>query len=646
MAEINTRVIIDGNPYTLNYVGGWDASSNSPTILSSVGTTGALYRVTVSGSTAIDGESSWVIGDDIYFDGSTWSKIDNQVSGGGGGGEDFAATLALGNTSSSNDMVMSDTDSILFGNDSDFDLKFDPAFGIGGSLWLEGLEVSNAGGGMESGNIIATTGKVEVTGTATGFDSGLIQISSGITDSTHAIGTGGDSGNVSIFSGTCAATLGNSGKSGTASLSSGASVTAGTGNVFVQSGPASTTSGTLSLVTGTATSGSSGNLSIATGVCTAGTGIISLSSGDAITGQSGGTFLTTGVGSVASGAISMITGDASAGDSGSLILESGTATGTRGSLSLRVPIIDTTTESSFVFDVRVSSSEAFKIKNSSKTNSILSILTGSVSGSDVLVLGPNLGDLSTSAGSNQPGVIKVEPRTRLDYDMVNVRSRVTLSEEFALIPETVGVNSYQSNLFFGRGGTNAQAITFVDGWLRLITGIASNNETVVSSQYIDIPSDLSRWHEDGGQWATNRGSSMGMSMKLGQITDVRVEFGLRGLPDNFTDTNGTNKMFLRFDSSDGVTSNTNWVLVSSDSGTHTLTDTGVAASTSTLNIKLMLNDNDGVDVILNEEFVVSTVSTLNSTTVALGNPYFGVRTLTTAAKHILISQLSGGFELV
>ena len=61
------------------YQGVWNASTNSPALSSGTGTKGQYYKVSVAGTTAIDGISSWNIGDTIIFDGTTWDKIDGQA---------------------------------------------------------------------------------------------------------------------------------------------------------------------------------------------------------------------------------------------------------------------------------------------------------------------------------------------------------------------------------------------------------------------------------------------------------------------------------------------------------------------------------------------------------------------------------------
>ena len=61
----------------LNYQGVWDAATNTPTLVSSVGTKGDYYVVSVSGSTNLDGITDWVVSDWCVFNGSVWQKVDN-----------------------------------------------------------------------------------------------------------------------------------------------------------------------------------------------------------------------------------------------------------------------------------------------------------------------------------------------------------------------------------------------------------------------------------------------------------------------------------------------------------------------------------------------------------------------------------------
>ena len=60
----------------MQYQGVWNASTNSPTLVSGVGVKGQYYKVSNAGSTTLDTISQWNIGDMVAYDGTTWDKID------------------------------------------------------------------------------------------------------------------------------------------------------------------------------------------------------------------------------------------------------------------------------------------------------------------------------------------------------------------------------------------------------------------------------------------------------------------------------------------------------------------------------------------------------------------------------------------
>jgi hypothetical protein len=65
------------------YQGTWNANTNTPTIPAATSTNkGWYYTVATAGSTTIDGENDWKVGDWIISNGTGWDKIDNtdQVS--------------------------------------------------------------------------------------------------------------------------------------------------------------------------------------------------------------------------------------------------------------------------------------------------------------------------------------------------------------------------------------------------------------------------------------------------------------------------------------------------------------------------------------------------------------------------------------
>jgi len=61
----------------LNYQGTWNATTNTPTLTSSVGTKGYYYVVDVAGTTNLNGITDWQVGDWAIFNGTVWQKVDN-----------------------------------------------------------------------------------------------------------------------------------------------------------------------------------------------------------------------------------------------------------------------------------------------------------------------------------------------------------------------------------------------------------------------------------------------------------------------------------------------------------------------------------------------------------------------------------------
>ena len=68
---------VNGLAGGVEYQGTWNASTNTPTLTSSVGTQGFYYVVSVAGSTNLNGITSWELGDWAIFNGATWQKVDN-----------------------------------------------------------------------------------------------------------------------------------------------------------------------------------------------------------------------------------------------------------------------------------------------------------------------------------------------------------------------------------------------------------------------------------------------------------------------------------------------------------------------------------------------------------------------------------------
>lgn len=60
----------------LNYKGTWNATTNSPTLASGVGTKGDYYVVGTAGTTTLDGISNWGVGDWVAFNGTAWQRVE------------------------------------------------------------------------------------------------------------------------------------------------------------------------------------------------------------------------------------------------------------------------------------------------------------------------------------------------------------------------------------------------------------------------------------------------------------------------------------------------------------------------------------------------------------------------------------------
>jgi hypothetical protein len=64
-----------GTAGAVSYQGTWNASTNTPTLTSSVGTKGYYYLVSTAGTTNLDGINLWSVGDWAVFDGTVWEKV-------------------------------------------------------------------------------------------------------------------------------------------------------------------------------------------------------------------------------------------------------------------------------------------------------------------------------------------------------------------------------------------------------------------------------------------------------------------------------------------------------------------------------------------------------------------------------------------
>ena len=150
----------------LQFQGTWNASTNSPTLTSSVGTSGDYYIVSVAGNTNLNGITDWEIGDWAVFANTTWTKIDNSQVG-DVTGDGAAGRVAFWNSASN------------ITNDAGFTYNSTSnAFGVSGVITASGGNSSEWNTGYDNSitalNVSGTTTK---TLTATQQDGGTLTTS-------------------------------------------------------------------------------------------------------------------------------------------------------------------------------------------------------------------------------------------------------------------------------------------------------------------------------------------------------------------------------------------------------------------------------------------------------------------------------------
>ncbi len=154
--------------------------------------------------------------------------------------------------------------------------------------------------------------------------SGGITIASGNTSTLEDI-QGGNSGPVELASGTTLAGAGTSGDSGSVSIRSGSSGRQ-SGGVNIRSGEAETDSGSVTVQSGASTTTSSGAIGVGSGGAKEVSGEVAIASGTSSTKSSGMIRLASGTGKQGSGQVSIVTGDCEDGQSGGVTISSGHST--------------------------------------------------------------------------------------------------------------------------------------------------------------------------------------------------------------------------------------------------------------------------------------------------------------------------------
>lgn len=145
----------------LNYQGAWNASTNTPTLASGVGTKGYYYVVSVAGSTNLDGITDWVAGDWAVFNGTVWQKVDNTQAYPGAGIANSTGTSwgTSYSTTGSGTVVALGTNPTLYNPNIDV-IDFDTTYATTLTAGQMGWDGNNTLGlGMIGGNVIQHIGE-------------------------------------------------------------------------------------------------------------------------------------------------------------------------------------------------------------------------------------------------------------------------------------------------------------------------------------------------------------------------------------------------------------------------------------------------------------------------------------------------------
>ena len=148
---VNYQQLTDAVAGALVYQGTWNASTNTPTLTSGVGTPGYYYIVSTAGSTNLDGITDWNVGDwAIFSDQATdaWQKIDHtNVLNGAGTGNKVTKWSGSGTSYTLTDSIITDDGtSVGIGNNNPtgrLDINYTGTGGTGILGIGEGLNITS-----------------------------------------------------------------------------------------------------------------------------------------------------------------------------------------------------------------------------------------------------------------------------------------------------------------------------------------------------------------------------------------------------------------------------------------------------------------------------------------------------------------------
>lgn len=125
------------------YVNGeWNASTNIPSLASSVGIENYAYRVSVAGNTSLNGISDWNVDDFVIFSGGAWRKLTGKevdVSALSGGGTGVLTALANPVNSANGICVLDNNSNLTFNGSISVPDTYGYVFGgIGSGSYISG----------------------------------------------------------------------------------------------------------------------------------------------------------------------------------------------------------------------------------------------------------------------------------------------------------------------------------------------------------------------------------------------------------------------------------------------------------------------------------------------------------------------------
>jgi hypothetical protein len=153
----------------LSYQGTWDASTNTPTLTSSVGTKGYYYVVSVAGNTDLNGITDWLVGDWAVYNGSIWQKVDNTETVTSVNGQTGAVTLTTTNIAEGTNLYYTDVRARA-SNSAGTGISYDSATGvITNSAPDQTVSITGAGTSVVTGTYpnFTVTSTDSTTGTVT-----------------------------------------------------------------------------------------------------------------------------------------------------------------------------------------------------------------------------------------------------------------------------------------------------------------------------------------------------------------------------------------------------------------------------------------------------------------------------------------------